>query len=101
MKKIFISLLFLLSGCYTTSVIKDTPVSDMADWELRNEYKDLQIQQLHWEGERMFGELDSSSYQTGLTTTTLSSNRAIKKLNKVEKRLREVEYEMTMRGILP
>ncbi len=129
MKQIFIILLFLLSGCYTAPVIEEeTPVSAMADWELQGEYSHLQIEQMQLEREVKYGghtyTTTTTGYQPpilyspagggffgglaqgmaagiGNTTITTVHNPAIYQLNAVEERMRDIESEMTRRGILP
>ncbi len=98
MKKLFIILPFIfLIGCITYK-----PVSTMYDWQLRNEYNDLQLKHTQLERELIYGE--GRTYKTsewGSTTTTTKRNPAIKKLNKVENRMRKIEYEMSRRGGMP
>ncbi len=115
MKKFFIILpLIFLIGCATYK-----PVSTMYDWELQNEYNDLQLKHMQLEREMIYG---GHTYKTrggydgrtpavgwagglarglGRTTTTKVSNPAIKKLNKVENRMRKIELEMSRRGGMP
>jgi hypothetical protein len=117
MKKFLIILIIsLLIGCLTTQ----KHVSTMYDWELRNEYSDLQLKHMQLEREMIYGghtyttkgyppmQTSNSAYggilrglqmADGITTTV--HNPAIKKLNKVENRMREIEHEMSRRGILP
>lgn len=98
MKKFLIILIIsLLVGCLTTQ----RQVSTMYDWELRNEYSDLQLKHMQLEREMMYGGLSYSYIPIGGMVMTSASNPAIEKLNKAEKRMREIENEMSRRGILP
>jgi hypothetical protein len=66
-KKLLIVLIIpLLVGCFTAY----RPVSTMYDWQLRNEYNDLQLKHTQLERELIYGE--GRAYKTselGITNT--------------------------------
>ncbi len=96
MKKLLIILIIpLFVGCFTTYKYK--PASTMNDWELRVEYNGLQVRQMQLESEG-YGKYTYTTGESLLGNTITVRNPAIKNLNKVEDRMREIEYEMSRRG---
>ena len=105
MKKLFIFLsLILMVGCTTFK-----PVSTMDNWQLRSEYSELHIKHTELERRMMYEPYRLRMYlPAGSSLAAGSSLLAmprkpdyVKRLMKVEKRISEIEDEMSRRGILP
>ncbi len=96
MKKLLIVLIISLTGCYST------PVHTMSNWQLQNEYRELQVKQLRLERRMMYDRPSYMYLPSGNSVLALPmGGNYIRKLEKVEKRMLAVGDEMSRRGILP
>jgi hypothetical protein len=84
-------------GCTTFK-----PVSTMDNWQLRSEYSELHIKHTELERRMMYEPHGIILLPAGSSLLAMPAKPDyVKRLMKVEKRISEIEDEMSRRGILP
>ncbi len=99
MKKFFIILIIpLLIGCITTQ----RHVSQMYDWELQDEYNNLEVKHMQLERRMRYDRPSYMYMPLGNSFMALPMGTDyVGELTKIEERQEEVINEMSKRGILP